>query len=132
MRKKIGEIIALDKKTKDEIKITIWGSIFKTHDGVMLGGVHYNISLELIKDLFPFVQQINESCKRFKFKYVIDEYGTRYRGSAYGNIDEFDPNDTLEDLTYVNPYEDDQFKFNVNIIHKDFDFVIESKMLRDL
>ncbi len=131
MRKKVGEIRLTDKQENEEYQVTIWGSVFKTDDGKTLGGIHFNIYKGSIDVYYPFVQQVLQMCDGMKFKYVVDQYGTRYRASYYGNLKDFDCNIILERLKNVQSYEDDRFIFELNIT-KDYDFVLESKMIRDL
>jgi len=136
MRKKVGEISVINSSSifpyhLKKYKINIWGDIYKSNDGTLLGGVHFNISPSIIEDMYPFVQQLLEVCGGYRFKEINDQFGHRFRVSYFGALKDFDANAIVETLNEVPEYEDDENRISITI-SKNYDFVLESKVIKDL
>ena len=130
MKKKIGELIITDTNTQSEERSIIWGTIYKTNDGKLFGGIYISIKPEMLEISLPIIKSLMSRCSFFKLSYVSKFYGEYYSLGAYGLLDRFNYDLIIGRLGYTQPIHDGSrcMDYEIKMYH-DFQYVVDANVV---
>jgi len=128
MKKKIGELIITDKTTQEEERSVIWGTIFKTDDNKLFGGIYLSVSPDMLNVALPMIKHLMVRCKSFRLKYTNEFYGEYFNLGSYGLLSKWNYDFIIGRLAYTESIEEDNYEYEIKMYH-DFQYVIDANVV---
>ena len=131
MKKKVGVVEVIHKKTNEKKEIPIWGILFEGNNNKMVGGVYYNIKPDLLDEFFPFVSESLQRVMDFSMDYHKEFWGEYWRIGKYGNPKYINFDGIIRNFKLLPILETCDYAFRVKI-DKDFQYVVDANVLEKI
>jgi len=131
MKKKIGEVVILDKNNNNRLStLPIWGTLFKTDNNKLMGGIYFSFKYSDFDEYTYLIKRVIQRIPDFKLSFHNEFYGEYFTIGVYGNPDFINFEYLIQRLKGI-VFNGDKLTFEFNVNQR-FRYVIDANIVNNL